>query len=84
MKSAVQEFQDWYNQYCKEYGMFPTDWEVNQMLDNKIKPLEEKQTTDAILYALDEDGHTGDWKLQFAKGYFIKKYKNENTVSTND
>lgn len=30
---------------------------------------------DAILYALDEDGHTGEWKLKFAKEYY-EKYKN--------
>ena len=35
----------------------------------------EKIIQDAILYALDEDGHTGEWKLKFAKDYYTK-YKN--------
>ena len=30
---------------------------------------EEKQIEAAILYALDEDGHTSDWRLKFAKDY---------------
>ena len=35
----------------------------------------EKVIQDAILHALDEDGHTGEWKLKFAKEYY-NKYKN--------
>jgi hypothetical protein len=27
------------------------------------------------MYALDEDGHTGDWKIKFAKDYYSKKYE---------
>lgn len=35
----------------------------------------EKTIQDAIMYALDEDGHTGEWKMKFAKEYY-KKHKN--------
>lgn len=35
----------------------------------------EKTIQDAIMYALDEDGHTGEWKIKFAKEYY-KKHKN--------
>jgi len=34
--------------------------------------LEEKTIKDAIMYSLDEDGHTGDWKLKFADDYYKK------------
>jgi hypothetical protein len=30
---------------------------------------EEKMIESAILYALDADGHTGEWRLKFAKDY---------------
>jgi hypothetical protein len=33
---------------------------------------EEVELTKAIMYALDEDGHTGDWKIKFAKDYYNK------------
>jgi len=29
---------------------------------------------DAVLYGLDEDGHTGDWKINVAENYYIKTY----------
>lgn len=32
--------------------------------------IEEKTIKDAILHALDEDGHTGDWKIKFANEYY--------------
>jgi hypothetical protein len=37
--------------------------------------LEEKCIKDAIMYSLDEDGHTGDWKLKFANEYYDKLKK---------
>lgn len=45
--------------------------------DHNIKyflDLEEKTIRDAIMYSLDEDGHTGDWKIKFADDY-LKKLK---------
>ena len=35
----------------------------------QAKQMEEQRIKDAIMYALDEDGHTGDWKIKFAKDY---------------
>lgn len=46
------------------------------------KQLEEKQIKDAITYALDEDGHTGDWKIKFANDYVTKKAPLNETEST--
>ena len=33
---------------------------------------EESQIINAIMYALDEDGHTGEWKINFARDYYKK------------
>jgi hypothetical protein len=33
------------------------------------KEMEEQKLREAIMYALDEDGHTGDWKIKFANDY---------------
>ena len=35
----------------------------------QAKEMEEQRLRDAIMYALDEDGHTGDWKIKFANDY---------------
>ena len=41
----------------------------------KAKAMDEKNIKDAIIYALDEDGHTGDWKIKFANDYYEKLKK---------
>ena len=33
---------------------------------------ERKRLFDAMMYALDEDGHTGDWKFKFITDYIDK------------
>ena len=38
----------------------------------RTKELEEEQTKRAILHSLDEDGHTGEWKIKFANDYYNK------------
>ena len=38
----------------------------------QAKQMEKEQIIDAIMYSLDEDGHTGDWKIKFAKDYYNK------------
>lgn len=35
----------------------------------------------AILHALDEDGHTGDWKYKFINNYIDKLYEKDNMFS---
>jgi hypothetical protein len=39
-------------------------------------PLEEDQLKKAIIYSLDEDGHTGEWKIKFANNYYKKLKEN--------
>jgi hypothetical protein len=38
---------------------------------------EREQIEQAVIYGLDEDGHTGDWKINVARNYYEKKYKNQ-------
>jgi 6-phosphogluconolactonase/glucosamine-6-phosphate isomerase/deaminase len=40
----------------------------------QAKEIEKQQMKDAVLYGLDEDGHTGDWKISVAENYYIKTY----------
>jgi hypothetical protein len=35
----------------------------------QAKEMEEQRLREAIMYALDEDGHTGEWKIKFANNY---------------
>ena len=44
----------------------------------QAKAMEWNQMKDAVLYGLDEDGHTGDWKISVAENYYIKTYTNGN------
>lgn len=38
----------------------------------QAKRMEKQQIKDAINYALDEDGHTGDWRITFINSYLEK------------
>ena len=42
------------------------------------KSMEWNQMKDAVMYGLDEDGHTGDWKIDVAESYYIKTFVGEN------
>lgn len=53
-------------------------YETTGVFDNLVSNLiakEKRNIEEAIMYALDEDGHTGDWKIKFAKDYYSKKYE---------
>jgi len=43
-------------------------------LVEQAKQMEKQQMKDAVIYGLDEDGHTGDWKIRIAEDYYIKMY----------
>jgi hypothetical protein len=40
----------------------------------KYLKMEMQQIQDAVIYGLDEDGHTGDWKISFAQKYYNEKH----------
>jgi site-specific DNA-cytosine methylase len=59
-------------------------YETNQVFENLVDNLIEKEKRniiEAIIYALDEDGHTGDWKIKFAKDYYTKHYEKTIQIS---
>ena len=61
---AQQTAIDWLiEQYVKD-GLF------KQGVYEQSKAMEKEQIINAIMYALDEDGHTGDWKIKFANDYY--------------
>jgi hypothetical protein len=41
----------------------------------QAKAMEQQQIKDAVIYGLDEDGHTGDWKIKFVNDYYNKTFK---------
>jgi site-specific DNA-cytosine methylase len=54
-------------------------YETNEVFENLVSNLieiEKRKVEDAIMYTLDEDGHTGEWKIKFAKNYITKHYEN--------
>jgi hypothetical protein len=40
----------------------------------KYLQMERDQIQDAVIYGLDEDGHTGQWKLSVAQNYYNEKH----------
>ena len=54
-------------------------YDTNEVFENLVSNLiqkEKRNMEEAIMYALDEDGHTGEWKIKFAKNYYTNKYEN--------
>jgi anionic cell wall polymer biosynthesis LytR-Cps2A-Psr (LCP) family protein len=43
-------------------------------LIRQAKAMEKEQIKDAVIYGLDEDGHTGDWKISVAQNYYNEKH----------
>jgi hypothetical protein len=40
----------------------------------KYLQIERDQIQNAVIYGLDEDGHTGQWKLSVAQNYYNEKH----------
>lgn len=52
-------------------------YDTNESFENLVANLraqEKSNITQAMLHALDEDGHTGDWKLQWVEKYYQEKF----------
>jgi hypothetical protein len=62
-QTAVEWLQELYNSR-PTYEEFIMEDEFEQ-----AKEIEEQRIRDAIMHALDEDGHTGDWKIKFVNDY---------------
>lgn len=55
---------------------------TKEQLIEQANEMFEEQIKHAIMYALDEDGHTGDWKIKFANDYITKYYPSNEAEST--
>jgi hypothetical protein len=53
----------------------PLDNSQIDELFEQAKEIEQQQIKDAVMYGLDEDGHTGDWKIKFVNDYYDKTFK---------
>ena len=45
-----------------------------EKIKEQAKAMEQQQIKDAVIYGLDEDGHTGDWKISVAQNYYNEKH----------
>lgn len=62
---AQQTVVDWLlKKYFDDYNILLPELEYAQ-----AKQIERKIIFDAMMHALDEDGHTGDWKVKFINDY---------------
>lgn len=54
-------------------------WIGNDLVDYYWDMLkeEEDEIQNAVIYGLDEDGHTGDWKINVARKYYNDKFKKQ-------
>ena len=58
-------------------------YDTTEVFENLVANLlakEKRNVEDAIMYALDEDGHTGEWKIKFANDYINKHYENSTFI----
>jgi len=46
--------------------------QIDQQVRHNFLVYEAQQIEEAMYHALDEDGHTGDWKVKFVKDYISK------------
>jgi hypothetical protein len=78
MKTPLQQFAEWYNQYVKDYDMYPNEWECNKMIE-MLLPIEQKAFEDAAVHFLGLNHHspTDCNTLEIAKDYFEQTFKTE-------
>lgn len=50
--------------------------DIRDAIDELLQ-IERTQIENAVIYGLDEDGHTGDWKINVARKYYNDTYKNQ-------
>jgi hypothetical protein len=50
----------------------------------KYLQMERDHIQNAVIYGLDEDGHTGDWKISVAQNYYNEKHLGIEELSGGD
>jgi len=73
-QTAVSWLKDMLEWNYGDHQMLEISWENLDDLLERAKAMEKEQIRDAVIYGLDEDGHTGDWKLSVAEKYYNIKY----------
>jgi len=68
-QTAMQSLWDYIDANCHE-----DSFNIQDLKEVSIQK-EKEQIINAIMYTLDEDGHTGDWKIKFANDYYNKLNK---------
>ncbi len=63
------DFEHLPNQY-----FLMSDKNIDKVFE-QAKAMEKEQIINAMMYTLDEDGHTGDWKIKFVNDYYNKTFK---------
>ncbi len=76
-KTAMRQMVD----YLEEMKTKTTDQsEIYMLIDAWVHAVylmqtEKEQLTQSMMHALDEDGHTGEWKIKFVENYYNEKFK---------
>lgn len=68
-------------------GVIYAEGNVLKELNDSIKKaiaMEKEHIKDAVIYGLDEDGHTGDWKISVAQNYYNKTFTDGNSGAKAD
>ena len=63
LKKKTEDIYDQQGSASRNYMLF---------LIEQAQILQKDDIINAIMYALDEDGHTGEWKIKFANDYYNK------------
>lgn len=69
MKTAGKDFLDWYNQYVKDNGCSPSDYDVNFYWTNGNSEKEKQQIIDAF--------KSGECMLRKPEQYYSETFKND-------
>jgi len=69
-QTAVEQLM--IDSFGENFRMTVNDYQLNAF-QNALER-EEAQIKDAVIYGLDEDGHTGDWKISVAQKYYNEKH----------
>lgn len=66
--TAVEYIYRWFNDNPE------CTYQEADMAFRRAIEMEKFELQKAMMYALDEDGHTGDWKVHFVNSYVNKLY----------
>lgn len=71
--ASLREITDRYDREEISYG------KMVDLINEKAEEVWKQEIAKAMHHALDEDGHTGDWRIKFVNDYINKQYGKRNT-----